>query len=238
LIESVVALAPQAIEPNHRGNWIVFSIRGLEFARVSIRRERLSFGFGEAHKMLDESCWDDLAGLVGDITRRRTPEPAGVDDPVYRLQAERWLEAVIRSDIGAIDPTLDQRFVYSQVPTYRGEQRTFIDLLTATRNGRLAVIELKVSEDPEFPFQALDYWLRVEWHRKRGDFQKRGCFRGITIADQEPLLYLVAPLFRFHSSSKTVCPLISDRVPLFRIGINEDWRKGVHVLLRERLNRG
>jgi len=29
---------------------------------------------------------------------------------------------------------------------------------------------------------------------------------------------------------------IHERVPVYRIGINEDWRKGVRVLLRERLN--
>ena len=238
LVESVVALDPRAVEANHRGNWIVFSIRGLEFARASIRQERLYFGLGERHRRLDASSWDELARLVADIARRRVADSSELDDAVYRLQGERWLESAIRRDITAIDPTLDQRFVYSQVPTYRGEQRTFIDLLTATRTGRLAVLELKVTEDPEFPFQALDYWLRVEWHRKRGDFQKRGCFRGIAIADQEPLLYLVAPLFRFHSTSKLLCSLISERVPVFRIGINDDWRREVRVLLRQNLNCG
>ncbi|HEU4390342.1 MAG TPA: hypothetical protein VFV34_21240 [Blastocatellia bacterium] len=238
LVESVIALDRNAVEANHRGNWIVLSIRGLEFARVSIRQERLYFGLGERHRRLDASSWDDIQRLVADIARRRVADSSEVDDPVYRLQGERWLESAIRRDIAAIDPTLDQRFVYSQVPTYRGEQRTFIDLLTVSRNGRLAVLELKVAEDREFPFQALDYWLRVEWHRKRGDFQKRGCFRGITIADQEPLLFLVAPLFRFHSTSKLLCSLISERVPMFRIGINDDWRREIRVLLRQSLNRG
>lgn len=43
-----------------------------------------------------------------------------------------------------------------------------IDLLTLRHDGRLAVIELKVSEDREHVFQGVDYWRRVEAHRRRG----------------------------------------------------------------------
>jgi hypothetical protein len=95
---------------------------------------------------------------------------------------------------------------------------------------------LKVSEETEFAFQALDYWLRVEWHRARGDFYRRGYFEGFPLIDSPPLLYLVAPLFRFHETTRLIAASIDKRVPLYRIGINEDWRKGVRVLLRERLN--
>ncbi len=111
------------------------------------------------------------------------------------------------------------------MPAYRGEQRSFIDLLAATRDGRLVVIELKVAEDAEFPFQGLDYWLRIDWHRRRGDFTRRGYFKQLPLADRAPLLYLVAPVFR-------------PEVPVTRIGINDDWRGGVRVLLSERLNSG
>ncbi|HXG63778.1 MAG TPA: hypothetical protein VNO70_01650, partial [Blastocatellia bacterium] len=131
---------------------------------------------------------------------------------------------------------LDPRYAYSQVPAYRGEQRSFIDLLAATREGRLVVIELKVSEDAEFPFQGLDYWIRVEWHRRRGDFQRRGYFQGLRLADAPPLLYLVAPLFRFHATTRLIAGCIAERVPVYRIGINEDWRAGVRILLNEKLN--
>ena len=98
------------------------------------------------------------------------------------------------------------------------------------------VMELKVSEETEFAFQALDYWLRVEWHRSRGDFHRRGYFEGVSLIDAPPLLYLVAPLFRFHETTKLIAASIHERVPVYRIGINEDWRRGVKVLLRERLN--
>ncbi len=42
-----------------------------------------------------------------------------------------------------------------------------IDVLTTTRQGRLAVVELKAEEDIHLPLQGLDYWSRVEWHRAR-----------------------------------------------------------------------
>ncbi len=36
-----------------------------------------------------------------------------------------------------------------------------IDVLTLTREGRLAVLELKADEDIHLPLQGLDYWARV-----------------------------------------------------------------------------
>jgi hypothetical protein len=50
------------------------------------------------------------------------------------------------------------------------------------------------------------------------------------------MIYLVAPLFRFHATTRLIAGSISDRAPVYRIGINEDWRAGVRVLLSERLN--
>lgn len=236
LISSLVGFDPDSIESSVRGGWIVLSVRGLEFARISTRRGQVYFGVGDARKMLGAGDRRALAELVRSIISRRRADSTDTADPLYRLQAERWLESVIRRDITSIDPTLDPRFVYSQVPTYRGEQRTYIDLLAITRQGRLAVIELKVSEDPEFPLQALDYWLRVEWHRSRGDFERRGCFPAGNVADEQPLLYLVAPVFRFHATTRLLGSFIAPHVPLYRVGINEDWRHGVRVLFRERLN--
>src|SRR6185503_12125550 len=235
-VDSIVRIAPQMIDTGRRGGWIVASIRGLEFARISIRTERVEFGTGDERRRLSDRNHSELEGLVSSIIARRNGGSHKKTDLVFRAQSERWLESMIRRDVTSIDATLDARYVYVQVPAYRGEQRSFIDLLGATRSGRLAIIELKVSEDSEFPFQALDYWLRVEWHRRRGDFQRRGYFTGLEIADLPPLLYLVAPLFRFHASTKLMASAITGRAPVYRIGINEDWRNGVKVLLREKLN--
>lgn len=236
LVESVRKLAPDHIEAHHRGAWVSLSIRGLEIARVLINRQRVEFGIGDARMKLDHANEVELEKLVQETIARRRPEAEFRNEMTFRYQPERWLESILSKDVAALDATLDPRFVYSQVPTYRGEQRTFIDLLAATREGRLVVMELKVSEETEFPFQALDYWLRVEWHRARGDFHRRGYFEGLGLIDAPPLLYLVAPLFRFHETTKLLASRIHERVPVYRIGINEDWRSGVKVLLRERLN--
>ena len=236
LVESVRRLAPDQIEAHHRGPWVSLSIRGLEVARVWINRRRVEFGIGEARLKLDHRNEQELDRLIQETISRRRPESELRNEMMFRFQPERWLESIISRDVTALDSTLDPRFVYSQVPTYRGEQRTFIDLLAVTREGRLVVMELKVSEETEFPFQALDYWLRVEWHRSRGDFHRRGYFEGLSLVDAPPLLYLVAPLFRFHETTKLIATSIHQRVPVYRIGINEDWRRGVKVLLRERLN--
>jgi hypothetical protein len=236
LVESVRRLAPDHIEAHHRGGWVSLSISGLEVARVWINRRRVEFGIGDARTKLDHRNEGDLQKLIHETISRRRPETRYRNEMMFRFQPERWLESILSRDVTVIDATLDPRFAYSQVPTYRGEQRTFIDLLAATREGRLVVMELKVSEENEFPFQALDYWLRVEWHRSRGDFQRRGYFEGLSLIDAPPLLYLVAPLFRFHETTKLLTSSIHERVPVYRIGINEDWRNGVKVLLRERLN--
>lgn len=236
LVESVRRLAPDHIEAHHRGPWVCLSIRGLEIARVWISRLRVEFGIGEARLKLDHRNEHELERLIQETISRRRPESELRNEMMFRYQPERWLESIISRDVTALDPTLDPSFVYAQVPTYRGEQRTFIDLLALTREGRLVVMELKVSEETEFPFQALDYWLRVEWHRVRGDFQRRGYFEGLNLIDAPPLLYLVAPMFRFHETTKLLAASIHQRVPIYRIGINEDWRRGVRVLMRERLN--
>ena len=236
LVDSVRRLAPDHIEAHHRGPCVSLTIRGLEVARVSTNRGRVEFGIGDARIKLDQCNEGDLERLIRETVSRRRQESGHRNDMVYRFQPERWLESIISRDVTSLDSTLDPRFVYSQVPTYRGDQRTFIDLLAATRHGRLVVMELKVTEESEFPFQALDYWLRVEWHRSRGDFHRRGYFEGLKLIDAPPLLYLVAPLFRFHETTKLIAESIHERVPVYRIGINEDWRKGVRVLLRERLN--
>lgn len=236
LVDGVHRLAPNLVEINRRDNWILLSIRGLEFARVSINRKRIEFGQGRSKARLTESNKSRLENLVAEIARNRAPDSDDRNSPLFRDHAERWLESMLRRDVRVLEASLDPRYVYSQVPAYRGEQRSFIDLLAVTREGRLAVIELKVAEDSEFPFQGLDYWLRIDWHRLRGDFERRGYFKNLKLTDDTPLLYLVAPLFRFHATTRLIAGSIAEHVPVYRVGLNEDWRAGVRVLLTERLN--
>ncbi len=161
IIESILQMAPDQIESHRRGGWLLFSINGLRFARLSIASGQLHFGIEGEHR-LTESTKGALVRLVDDLISRRRKEATERNSMEYRSSPERWLESIISRDARLIDATLDPRFVYSQVPAYRGDHRSMIDLLAVTREGRLVVIELKVSEDLEFPFQGLDYWQRVQ----------------------------------------------------------------------------
>jgi hypothetical protein len=236
MVDSIVQIAPDFIDAHIRPGSVVLSIRGLPVARVLIGTPRASFGLEGALRDLTEYNRADLESLISEVISTRTPWSEDRNSPIYRGYGERWLESAILRDACRIDTNIDSRYVYSQVPIYRGEQRTFIDLLAITVTGRLVVMELKVSEDSDFPLQALDYCLKVGWHQQRGDFKRRSYFKGVVISESLPLLYLVAPLFRFHATTALIGGSISERIPVYRIGINDDWRAGVRVLLREKLN--
>jgi hypothetical protein len=78
----------------------------------------------------------------------RHPLASDTRHSLYRAHPERWLESIAREDITRIDAMLDQRFVYAQVLANAGGEHGVLDLLTVTRSGRLAIIELKASAHP------------------------------------------------------------------------------------------
>jgi hypothetical protein len=125
--------------------------------------------------------------------------------------------------------------VYPQVPAFSGTDRGVIDLLTTTRRGRLAVVELKVHEEINLPLQGLDYWLRVNWLQKRNQFQEFGYFQGCELSAAAPLLYLVSPAFRFHSTTEKLLSYFDPTIEVILIGINDSWRKEIKVLFRHQI---
>jgi hypothetical protein len=145
---------------------------------------------------------------------------------------ERLLEARVRENMEAIDATLVPEAVYSQVPALAGGQRGIMDLVSVDRSGRLAVLELKASEDIHLPLQALDYWMRVVWHLERGEFAGRGYFPGIELQAQPPRLFLVAPALDFHPQTETVLRYFSPAIEVERIGLAVEWRKSIEVMFR------
>jgi len=124
--------------------------------------------------------------------------------------------------------------VYSQVPAFAAGDRGMMDLLTVTRTGRLAVLELKADDNLHLPLQALDYWSRVRQLQKENAFQKHGYFPGVQLSNEPPLLYLVAPALRIHPSTDVILRHFSPEVRWELIGLNEDWRKRRKVILRKR----
>jgi hypothetical protein len=252
--ERIVQLAPEGIEVRADEKGERYAIHGLEFARTKDEaRTRVVFGVASypdevaarfafqadtTRTELTERNFAQLATLVREICAARRADSADLRHPFYRLRTEAWLESLLRRDIRALDATLDPRFVYAQIPTWLGEDRSVLDLLTVNHEGRLVVIEIKAVEDAQLPLQGLDYWLRVEQARLRGEFARRGLFAGLTLADKAPLLYLVAPRLRFHRSFQLVASCFAPEVEVYRIGLNTNWRAGIKVREVERLGTG
>lgn len=249
----IVQLAPAWIEVREDAEqrFESYCLHGLEFARTKGEtRTRVLFGVSHypddiaakldfnadaARRLLTDRNFAQLQNLVQEILTYRSPASPDLRHPFYRLRTEAWLESLLQRDIRALDATLNARFVYAQVPAWQGDERSVLDLLTVNHQGQLVVIELKAAEDAQLPLQSLDYWLRVEQARIRGDFARRGLFAGITLADEPPLLYLVAPRLRFHRSFRSVANCIAPDIEAYRIGLNTNWRVGVKVHTRERL---
>ena len=243
----ILQLAPDLIEARAHPQLDCesFSVHGLEFARAQQHGlERASFGVAglpedfnaPAQASLNEENFAQLEALVHQLIQHRHAQPRDRRHPFYRLRAEAWLESMLRRDIRVLDAGLDDRFVYSQIPAWRADERAVLDLLTVNHLGRLVVIEIKAAEDAQLPLQGLDYWLRVEQARARGEFTQRGLFVGIELAEAPPLLYLVAPRLRFHRSFTTIAQCIAPEIEAYSIGINANWRAGVRVHTRERVN--
>ena len=145
---------------------------------------------------------------------------------------EALFEARIRADIQSLDATLHTAPMYGQVAQFAGGARGIIDLLAVDRDGRLAVIELKVDQDIHLPLQALDYWMRVRWHLERGEFAGGGYFPRIPLLADAPRLLLVAPALEFHPSNEVVLRFFSPQVPVERLGMGIEWRKDLKVMFR------
>ena len=177
-VEKILNLAPALIRRYPRfQDYDSLRLWGLEFARVmGPERDRVCFGVGTQRTDLTEDNFPTLSSLVDEILYFRRPDSPDIRHPYYRLQAERWLEALVLEDVAQLFPEMAPESVYSQIPVYLGKDPGRIDILGADRSGTLIVIELKVAPDSDLPLQALDYWGRVIQHNDNGDFEHRGYF--------------------------------------------------------------
>lgn len=212
-----------------------FRVRGLEFARRLPANEFL-FGY-ETSRKATTSHWAEIEKLAALIAQLRSPEMSrqSTGGPLYRRHPERWLESQVRAAPEVVDPELVPAPVYGQVPAMAGEGRDVLDLLAVRRDGQLAVMELKATEDIHLPLQGLDYWIRVAYHLKRGDFSENGYFPGLRLdAAKPPRLLLVAPCLDIHPANETVLSYFSREIEAEQIGIGVEWRKEVKVMFRKR----
>ena len=218
--------------------------RGLEFARARMgadeitfrSRQEIVFGVGAEERVLEDRNWALFVQLLTALRDARHPYGPR-QHRLFRMHPERWLESLVRADVSMIDERLETESAYSQVPAFSAADRAMIDVLTLTRDARLAVVELKADEDIHLPLQGLDYWARVAWHHARGEFLNFGYFGGRELAGGPPLLFLVAPALHVHPATDVILRYISPDIEWTFVGIDERWREGVRVIFRKRAPR-
>ena len=208
---------------------------------VSLRIHGLPFGRLEGRQLMcgvDRSRKSKSAGPLLQAARElagfRSSDPPDPRHAWHTRQPEAWLESLTRSHLTLLDAALLPRPVYGQVPSMAGTQHGVLDLIALGRDARLAVIELKASEDPNLPLQALDYWIRVEWHARRGDFASNGYFPGLAVRTQAPRLLLIAPALQFHPTTETILRFFSPAIDVERIGVGLEWRREFRPVSRLR----
>jgi hypothetical protein len=239
-VGKVLALASEAEISVLSPSEIAFRMHGLEFARVRSSslpgtfrvEEEMIFGPPGYETRLTGETEAAFTEFVSTVAQARCAQ-GNRHDPLWRMYPERWLESLVFSNVAAVDSRLDPAHVYSQVPAFSAADRAMIDVLTCTREGRLAVVELKADEDIHLPLQGLDYWARVLWHHSRGEFQQYGYFTGVQLSPRPPLLFLVAPSLRVHPAVDTVLRYFSPSVEWMLAGVDERWREGVRVIYRK-----
>jgi len=143
---------------------------------------------------------------------------------------ERWLESQVRSSLQVLDAALLPAPIHGQVLTFAGGERELIDLLAVSASGRLAVLELKASEDIHLPIQGLDYWMRIRWHAERGELD--ALFPGVPLTKQPPKLLLIAPALSFHPTNEITLRYFSSEIEVERIGVNSEWESALSVSFR------
>ena len=239
---------------------LAFLRYGLEFARIRTAFEGESFnrtlevtvGAGSQETVLTQENAGTMRAMVHELFARRSSLPSRrggtmqeisrVDDPLFRIQPERWLESLLRADLTALDARLAAKPVYVQVPAIAGAgDRGMLDLLAATTEHRLAVIEVKADEDLHFAMQGLDYWIRVRDHHLAyvdpatglGDLQRHGYFPETRLLPEAPILFLVAPALRIHPATETVLRHLDARVSWRLIALDERWRTRIRPVWRK-----
>lgn len=238
-------LCPDAVAARTAAG-VAFRLHGLTFTRQSRGAEAavapFTFGLGAAGEMpgwagdlawrpLTPDSMEQFRALLRRLNqeRRATADAAGF---LWQCQPESWMEAQIHRDLTGVDAALDPRFIYSQVPALRKGQREVMDLLAVEKDGRLRVLELKASENAQFPFQALDYWRAVRRHQERGDFSRLGYFPGLALRPDPPRLTLVAPALRWHPRTEALLSWLRPEIHVDRVGLDEKWRERLRVVER------
>jgi len=229
----LIALSPDSIRAHASPHTqeVVLRFRGLTFARW--HENKVFFGSDSTWAELRAKNEPALKHLIANLRNFRSPLASNLRHALYRAQAERWMQTLVHQDVTRIDISLDPEHVYEQVFAQVAGQRGILDLLCVTRNRRLAILELKATENVDLPFQAADYWSRIRWHQSQGDFARYGYFPGLELQPAPPLVYLIAPALRFHPTTDILQRYLSRDMEIIRVGLAESWRRGLRVMFRQ-----
>jgi len=208
---------------------ISLRVRGLEFARTE--GDRIVFR-QETNAIATASNLAEIERIADRLSRARSHDTAEKLHPLYLKGRELWLESQVRAHMDEIDAALFPAPVYSQTTTLAGPDRGLVDLLASDRHGRLAILELKASQDIHLPLQALDYWIHVNWHLARGEFESAGYFPDLRLRPESPRMLLVAPALEFHPSNERVLRFFSPEIEVQRIGVGAAWPRELKIMFR------
>jgi len=220
-----------SFHPNISASEVVVRFRGLSCMRW--HDSAIFFGPRDVRRKLTEGREKEVHAMFRQLEMYRNPLASDVRHPLFRAQPERWLEFLLREDVSRADAMLDSQFAHAQVLAGTGGEHGIIDVLSVTRSGRLAILELKATEDPVFLLQAAKYWLHIKRHLEQDDFSRHGYFPGLTFQALPPLVYLVAPALRFHPATGTLLRYLHPQIEVVRVGLAESWRSGLSVVLRQ-----
>jgi hypothetical protein len=227
--EFVVRLERElGVEAIDDGDGIVhLRLRGLEFAWI--KDGGLYSVLGHAPQAASPTEVEALASHLALVRHGQTRHR---EHPLFRSQPENWMESMVRNEISTIDARLDNQPLLRQVITFAATDRDVIDLVGASNDGRVAVLELKAAEDIHLPLQALDYWMRIDWHTHRGEIDQ--FFPGLQVRRESPRLMLIAPAVQFHPANEVILSYFNPRIETERIGLNLEWQQGLKVAFRLR----
>jgi hypothetical protein len=224
---------PEAIDITFSRHGENLSYRGMKFARIRefLGEEKLWFGTERKRKLFSDETRDDLNSLLEDLKAKRSAHNENRTHYLYRTSPEHWLESILRRDITQLDANLILSPIYQQ---FRASKEQ-IDLLAVRRDGRLVVIELKVTPNREMVFQAANYWREIELLRRTGALQEARAFGDIEILDEPALVLLVAPALSFHHDLPFWASFVSPKIETYRYDLHENWRESIKVLERRKL---
>ena len=217
--------------PNLSAKEVVVRFRGLACMRW--HESGIYFGSRDIRIKWNAGKNKELQQLFRELEKYRHPLASETRHPLFRSQAERWLEYLVRQDVTRVDSMLDPQFAYAQVLASTAGEHGILDVLSVTRAGRLAILELKTAEHPVFLLQGAKYWLRISRHLEQEDFPRYGYFPGTALQSAPPVVYLVAPALRFHPATEILLRYINPRMEVVRVGLAESWRHGLSVVLRQ-----